>query len=33
MDEAKDDMWRVGVTEEEAKYTVRWKQMSYCGDH
>lgn len=22
-DVAKDDMWRVGVTEEEARYTVR----------
>lgn len=23
MDVTKDDMWRVGVTEEEARYTVR----------
>lgn len=32
MEGIKEDMKLVGVTEKDAKYRARWRQMTLCGD-
>lgn len=32
MDAVREEMLRIGVTEEKAKDSVRWKQMSHCHE-